>query len=216
MNASYPSYIAFSWFTGFAWTGFKRALTFEDLHDLPPSIKSCNVVPPFLRNFFVRKNRFETDSVKLNGAGEDIKIVKSSNETQTSGVFRSILKTYGMNFLAAMVLKLIVDVLTFIPPIFLKKIIGYVASSDEELWKGIVYAVGMLIVSCSQAILMANHSWRMYQIGFWLRSSLISTIYRKSLTISPQGKKDSTVGEVVNLMSVDVEKLFQLMVSKVI
>ena len=145
MNASYPSYIAFSWFTGFAWTGFKRALTFEDLHDLPPSIKSCNVVPPFLRNFFVRKNRFETDSVKLNGGGEDIKIVKSSNENQTSGVFRSILKTYGMNFLAAMVLKLIVDVLTFIPPIFLKKIIGYVASSDEELWKGIVYAVGMLI-----------------------------------------------------------------------
>ena len=71
----------------------------------------------------------------------------------------------------------------------------------------------MLIVSCSQAILMANHSWRMYQIGFWLRSSLISAIYRKSLTISPQGKKDSTVGEVVNLMSVDVEKLFQLMVS---
>ena len=112
-------------------------MTFEDLHDLPPSIKSCNVVPQFLRNFFVRKNRFETDSVKLNGAGEDIKIVKSSNETQTSGVFRSILKTYGMNFLAAMVLKLIVDVLTFIPPIFLKKIIGYVASSDEELWKGI-------------------------------------------------------------------------------
>ena len=110
----------FSFFLEFAWTGFKRALTFEDLHDLPPSIKSCNVVPPFLRNFFVRKNRFETDSVKLNGAGEDIKIVKSSNETQTSGVFRSILKTYGMNFLAAMVLKLIVDVLTFIPPIFLK------------------------------------------------------------------------------------------------
>ena len=27
----------------------------------------------------------------------------------------------------------------------------------------------------------------------------------------PKGKKDSTVGEVVNLMSVDVEKLFQLM-----
>ncbi len=29
-------------------------MTFEDLHDLPPSIKSCNVVPPFLRNFFVK------------------------------------------------------------------------------------------------------------------------------------------------------------------
>jgi hypothetical protein len=105
MNASYPSYIAFSWFTGFAWTGFKRALTFEDLHDLPPSIKSCNVVPPFLRNFFVRKNRFETDSVKLNGGGEDIKIVKSSNETQTSGVFR-VWVIYERPFLSLQALKI--------------------------------------------------------------------------------------------------------------
>ena len=80
------------------------------------------------------------------------------------------------------------------------------------MWKGVVYAFGMLIVSTSSAVLMANHSWRMYQIGFWLRSSLISAIYRKSLAISPQGKADSTVGEVVNLMSVDTEKLFQLMV----
>ena len=63
----------------------------------------------------------------------------------------------------------------------------------------------MLIVSTSSAVLMANHSWRMYEIGFWLRSSLISAIYRKSLAISPQGKADSTVGEVVNLMSVDTE-----------
>ena len=80
-------------------------MTFEDLHDLPPSIKSCNVVPPFLRNFFVRKNRFETDSVKLNGGGEDIKIVKSSNETQTSGVFR-VWVIYERPFLSLQALKI--------------------------------------------------------------------------------------------------------------
>ena len=36
MNASFPSILAFSWFTGFAWKGFKRSLGFDDLHDLPP------------------------------------------------------------------------------------------------------------------------------------------------------------------------------------
>ena len=120
--------------SGFAWTGFKRSLTFEDLHDLPPFIKCCNVVPPFLRNFFVHEKNVQIEStgVKLNGATEEIKFVKTSSGSKRHGVFRTIAKTYGMYFLTAMVMKLVVDVLTFIPPLFLAKIIGYVARLEEN------------------------------------------------------------------------------------
>ena len=121
-------------FSGFAWTGFKRSLTYDDLYDLPPFIKSCNVVPPFLRNFFVHEKNIQTEStgVKLNGATEEIKFVKSFTGSKRHGVFRTIAKTYGLYFMTAMVMKLVVDVLTFIPPLFLKKIIGYVARLEEN------------------------------------------------------------------------------------
>ena len=49
MNASFPSILTFSWFTGFAWTGFKRSLGFDDLYDLPPYVASQRVVPEFLK-----------------------------------------------------------------------------------------------------------------------------------------------------------------------
>ena len=49
LSASFPSELAFSWFTGFAWTGFKRALTKEDLWELPPELTSRQIVPRFKR-----------------------------------------------------------------------------------------------------------------------------------------------------------------------
>lgn len=37
-------------------------------------------------------------------------------------------------------------------------------------------------------------------VGFRIRNDLVSAIYRKALTISNSSKKDTTVGEIVNLM----------------
>ena len=51
LSASFPSTLVFGWFTGFAWTGFKRSLGFADLHDLPPFVQSGNVVPRFLEKW---------------------------------------------------------------------------------------------------------------------------------------------------------------------
>ena len=40
---------------------------------------------------------------------------------------------------------------------------------------------------------------------------MISTIYKKSLLMSGAAKKESTVGEIVNLMSVDVQRFMDLL-----
>ena len=48
-------------------------------------------------------------------------------------------------------------------------------------------------------------------LGIWVRSSITSAIYRKSLRVSPQGKAESTTGEVVNLMSVDTQRIVDMM-----
>ena len=50
----------------------------------------------------------------------------------------------------------------------------------------------------------------MFVVGMNLRTSLISTIYRKALRMNSAAKKDSTVGEIVNLMSVDAQRFMDL------
>lgn len=43
-----------------------------------------------------------------------------------------------------------------------------------------------------------------------IRTALIAAIYRKALRMSNAAKKESTVGEIVNLMSVDAQKFIDL------
>ena len=93
----------------------------------------------------------------------------------------------------------------------LKLIINYTAS-DDHIWKGILYAFLLLITSSMQTIFLSRYFYDMYIIGIYIKSSVTSAIYRKSLKISSSGKKETTTGEVVNLMSVDTQRVVDMMV----
>ncbi len=228
LDASFPSILGFSWFTGFAWSGFKRSLGFEDLPDLPPFVQSNHVVPRFLRKWQSQlkpKTSSSSSPKKVslppvkaefeNGAPPEVKILDPKEETsaelQFNGdIVRTIVKAFGSSFLLSSVLKLLHDIFVFVSPLLLKKIIQF-AASEEQLWKGIIYAVGLLLTTSVQSVMLAKYFYEMYLIGIWVRSSLTSSIYRKSLRVSPQGKAESTTGEVVNLMSVDTQRLVDMM-----
>ena len=53
-------------------------------------------------------------------------------------------------------------------------------------------------------------SCEMISVGVHVRSGLIAAIYRKSLRLSPAGKNQHTTGEIVNMMSVDAQKMNDL------
>ena len=46
----------------------------------------------------------------------------------------------------------------------------------------------------------------MYVIAMKVRTALNAAIYRKAVKLSSTARKESTVGEIVNLMSVDVQR----------
>lgn len=88
---------------------------------------------------------------------------------------------------------------------FSRLLIGFV-ESNEPLWKGYLYAVGLLACATVQTMLLAHYFTRMYLVGMRIRTALTSAIYRKSLRMSNAARKESTVGEIVNLMSVDAQR----------
>ena len=88
-------------------------------------------------------------------------------------------------------------------------LVAHVApGSLEESWKGYLYSGLLLVTSLAQTIFGVQHMKRMMLIGMRTRSVLSSAIYRKSLIVSSASKKDTTAGEIVNLMSVDSKILF--------
>jgi ATP-binding cassette subfamily C (CFTR/MRP) protein 1 len=138
-------------------------------------------------------------------------------------IFPGLLKTFGVPFFVGSFLKIVYDVLAVFNPQVMKLMINYVKTyaiadeSDptnpfqpEESWKGYFYAVLLLIATVFQSLLLSQYFERMFVVGMNLRTALISTIYRKSLRMSSSSKKDSTVGEIVNLMSVDTQRFMDL------
>lgn len=116
---------------------------------------------------------------------------------------------YGGPFLFAGILQLILNGLTFASPLLLNELIGYV-SRNGELWKGLVLTFAFFLVTFLSAIFNAQYFLKTFVVGFRIRTGLISAIYRKALRISNTAKKDTTVGEIVNLMAVDAQRFFEL------
>ena len=73
-------------------------------------------------------------------------------------------------------------------------------------WKGYFFAGLMLATTICQSIILNQYFVRMYIVSMNIRTALISAIYRKALVMSNSARKESTVGEIVNLMSVDVQR----------
>ena len=125
-------------------------------------------------------------------------------------VFSALVKTFGARFLFGSCLKLIHDVCVFITPFLFKQILAFASSHDQPMWKGVFYAVLIVATTSFQTICLGSYFYKMYDITIGVRSALIAAIYRKSLKVSTSGKKDTTTGEIVNLMSVDVNRISDL------
>ena len=99
----------------------------------------------------------------------------------------------------------------------MKLMIGFVESySDPEIpsqeeWKGYFYLALLFCTVSLQSILSSQYWERMMVIGVKVRTALVAALYKKSLRISSTAKEESTVGEIVNLMSVDVQKFMDLL-----
>lgn len=194
------------WFDPTAWKGFRRPLVESDIFDINPENSSAELVPKFDGNFqkSVKKSQKKKEKKKLK---------EKFDQEEVSGegsVLFALTKSFLGPFLFALALRFVIDFLQFGSPIILRALINYVEVPDGALWKGLVLTFGLFIISFVMAVLNGNQSVIAYKVGFSMRTSLISAIYRKALRISSAAKRGTTVGEIVNLMSVDANRFFEM------
>ncbi|WAR30067.1 MRP1-like protein [Mya arenaria] len=79
--------------------------------------------------------------------------------------------------------------------------------TDEPMWKGYMYAVILFLILCLNSFLYQIGIHHMTTVGLRVKTALICLIYKKALTMNKSGIKATTVGEVVNLMSVDCQRI---------
>lgn len=119
----------------------------------------------------------------------------------------AIIKAYGLPFLYAGFLQLIIMALLFAQPFLLDELINFTfEAATAPLWQGLLLVFGLFFSTFFSAIINGQYFYRTALTGIRIKTGLISAIYRKALRISIGTKKDTTVGEIVNLMSVDAQR----------
>lgn len=215
LSAGFPSKLLFHWFDAFVWQGYKRPLENKDLWNMNPEDTSAEVAPRFLKywNQSIAKNSQiapapATASASFKKSSGSINF-SNTKARKPSSILPALVKAFGATFMFGSCLKLFNDLLTFVSPQVLKLLINFV-SNDEELWKGYLYAGLLFGVASTQTLFLAQYFHRMFLVGLRIRTALISAIFRKALVLSNQARKESTVGEIVNLMAVDAQRFMDL------
>lgn len=200
-SANIFSRISFTWMSGLMKTGYEKFLTETDLYKLPKSFNSGGLTSQFNENW---ENELK-------------------HKANPSLVW-SLIKTFGYKMLIAAFLKIIHDILAFTQPQLLKILIRFVTQYNEQrdndefividrnlpIVKGFYIAFAMFAVGFTQTSVLHQYFLNTYNSGMNLKSALTSIIYQKSLVLSNEASNTASTGDIVNLMSVDVQKLQDL------
>uniref|UniRef100_A0A8C7NCB7 Canalicular multispecific organic anion transporter 2-like n=1 Tax=Oncorhynchus kisutch TaxID=8019 RepID=A0A8C7NCB7_ONCKI len=205
--------------------GYKNPLEAKDLWSLNKRDSSEVVVPKLLREWEVEQAKAHSIcplksvtmlNCKSNHVGgesspEEVEVLLSKQKDPKKPSFlRSLIKAFGPYFLIGSAFKLLQDLITFVNPQLLKLLISFTKQKGAPTWWGYALAFLMFFAAFLQTLILHQHFQYCFVTGMRLRTSIIGAIYRKSLIITNAAKRTSTVGEIVNLMSVDAQRFMDL------
>ncbi|RXN01990.1 Multidrug resistance-associated protein 1 [Acipenser ruthenus] len=227
-SASFLSKITFWWITGLMTQGYKRPLEERDLWSLSEDDKSQGVVAQLVRSWqyecakikrplemvYSPKHTAKREAAEKKEGPVDeaeVLIVKKTQKGKEPSLLLAMCHTFGPYFLISFLYKFMHDILMFVGPEILKQLILFVKDSSAPYWQGFFYTVLLFLCACLQTLLLQKYFHVCFMTGMRLRTSIVGAVYRKALIITNAARRTSTVGEIVNLMSVDAQRLVDLM-----
>uniref|UniRef100_A0A2C9K9A9 ABC-type glutathione-S-conjugate transporter n=1 Tax=Biomphalaria glabrata TaxID=6526 RepID=A0A2C9K9A9_BIOGL len=225
-KASFPSQIVYFWISRLLVRGYRKDLEEKDVFKLNTRDQSNNVVPDFESQWErekqkakLRRNRLKSKKLKSDAANQSSSVTEASALLQKescninskkieASLLKVLIKVFGWSFFFTQILKLIADLLTFVTPMLIEEFISFNEHRETEReWKGYILALSFFVVAMLETCLFQYNAHLCLPIGMRVKSAVTAAVYKKALTISNESRKESTVGEIVNLMSVDCQRL---------
>uniref|UniRef100_A0A8C2UKP5 ATP binding cassette subfamily C member 3 n=1 Tax=Coturnix japonica TaxID=93934 RepID=A0A8C2UKP5_COTJA len=217
LTSGFLSRLTFWWFTSFAIRGYKKPLEDKDLWSLNEDdvsknivVSDCLVCSPRKEDVTYRKKSNHALNHVGDGPEEAEVLIRGKRHNRKPSFLKALLRTFGPYFLIGSFFKLIQDLLSFVNPQLLSVLISFIKNKDAPTWWGFLIAALMFTCTVLQTLIVHQHFQYCFVTGMRLRTGITGVIYRKSLVITNSAKRSSTVGEIVNLMSVDAQRFMDL------
>uniref|UniRef100_A0AAQ4Q6G1 ATP-binding cassette, sub-family C (CFTR/MRP), member 2 n=1 Tax=Gasterosteus aculeatus aculeatus TaxID=481459 RepID=A0AAQ4Q6G1_GASAC len=131
---------------------------------------------------------------------------KEEKDHPNSWLISTIYKTFKGVLFESALFKLLTDLLAFVSPQLLKFMVSFTQDKSRYTWEGYMYAVLLLVVAILQSLFLQQYFQRCFVLGMKVRTAITAAVYKKALVVSNDTRKESTVGETVNLISADAQR----------
>ncbi|XP_075419651.1 ATP-binding cassette sub-family C member 4 [Tenrec ecaudatus] len=194
-DANLCSRVFFWWLNPLFKIGHKRRLEEDDMYSLLPEDRS-KYLGEELQGYW------------------DKEVSRAHKEARTPSLTKAIVKCYWKSYLLLGIFTLIEEGSKVIQPIFLGKIIDYFEYYDPTdsaaLHTAYMYATLLTVCTLILAILHHLYFYHVQCAGMRLRVAMCHMIYQKALHLSNSAMGKTTTGQIVNLLSNDVNKFDQV------
>ncbi|KAK1756041.1 P-loop containing nucleoside triphosphate hydrolase protein [Echria macrotheca] len=186
------SLLTFSWMTPLMKHGYSQYLTEEDLWGLA-----------------------KKDTTKVTGEAFNKAWEHELKHRKHPSLWIALFRAYGGPYMLASVFKAFNDLSAFTQPQLLRYLIAYADSyrpgqEPQPVIKGAAIALGMFAVAVFQTTMIHQYFQLSFVTGMRIKGGLTSSIYRKALKLSNEGRSSKTTGDIVNYMAVDAQRLQDL------
>lgn len=201
-TANLFSRLTFHWMQPMMTLGAKRFLTESDMWALPHGEDTENLGDAFQRSW----DRL-TEKIAMQG--------RTLEATRRIRFWTALFYSYGPMFMLAAVYKIVQDILAFVQPQILRALLAFVENwqkTDDPAvrgtaLRGYVLAFLLFLTAVIQMASLHQYFQLVSVVGMRSRAGVVSAIFRKSLRLSNQARGERATGDIVNLMSVDANRL---------
>ncbi|KAJ2800364.1 hypothetical protein H4R20_004092, partial [Coemansia guatemalensis] len=186
-RANIFSALTFSWMTPLLEKGFCKPLEMQDTWELSQQYRPDIATAEFQRNW----------QRELRGSSPSL--------------FRATMRTYGFSWALGGFYKLVKDLVSFLNPILLSRLIGFVSKYNtaeaEPIENGYFYALSMFVVASVQTLAFQQHWSQNQHVNCLMKISYTTAIYRKTMALSNDTRQQFNIGGIVTHMSVDSQRV---------
>ncbi|XP_040061750.2 multidrug resistance-associated protein 1-like [Ixodes scapularis] len=202
LTAPPVSFLLFGWLTDLILKRSQRSLQLEDLYSVP-------------QDMMTRQSHSKWNTIwmkELHSAGYVPEVGSCVVTGTLTLLLRSLWKVYWKPVVISCILATLRVVLKIIPALLLHLLMGYMSGSDPT-WKGILYAIGIVSANFGSRLLGVHIEKTLTFTGLNMKTVMVAAIYRKMLRLSSESQREYTIGELVNLISVDADQILKLSIS---
>ncbi|XP_014906070.1 ATP-binding cassette sub-family C member 4 isoform X2 [Poecilia latipinna] len=190
-TANILSKIFFWWLNPLFRIGYKRRLEEEDMYEVLHEDRS-EVLGQELQRYW------------------DQEVQKAAKEMRTPGLTKVIIQCYWKSYGVLGIFTLLEEAIKVIQPVFLGEVIQYFENYNPDdrkaLNKTLGYAAGLSACTIGLAVIHHLYFYYVQRAGMKIRVAMCHMIYRKALCLSSSAMGKTTTGQIVNLLSNDVNK----------